>query len=103
MGKRRYPGRTGSGYCTFRVDSGFRFDSKNKKLYFEDTLHAVADQNRVASRRDETPTNGYVTAELTGGRQLCQRMELTTRVLNLRITLTSSPQSKKSVYRKTIA
>lgn len=71
------------GITPFGVDTGFRFDSKNKKLYFEGTLHAVAHQNRVASRRGETPTNGYVTADLTGGLQLWQRMELTAGVLNL--------------------
>lgn len=71
------------GVSPFRVDGSLRFDSRNKRFFVEGNLHAVTKQTRVASLRGESPTNGYVTADIIAGGNLWQSVELRAGLMNL--------------------
>lgn len=71
------------GIPPFGVDGALRFDAANKRFFVEGTIHGVAEQDRVAKTRGETPTDGYVTADLIGGVQLWQGVELRAGVMNV--------------------
>ncbi len=55
------------GVSPLRGDLGLRWEPPEGHFYLESTLTAVVEQDRVATVLGETPTEGYVTIDLTGG------------------------------------
>jgi len=52
-------------------------------LYLDGTVRLVAEQDRAARARNESPTDGYTTVDLQVGARLMQRVELKVGVKNL--------------------
>jgi iron complex outermembrane receptor protein len=58
----------------------FRWASQ---VYLDGTLNLVAEQDRVARARSESPTDGYTTVDLQAGARVMQRVKLKVGVRNL--------------------
>jgi iron complex outermembrane receptor protein len=67
----------------FGVDGSVRYDSRNKRYFAEGKVHVRSEQTRIAITRGESPTDGYVTADLLAGINLWESVELRTGVMNL--------------------
>lgn len=64
-------------------DIGLRYETRRWPLFIESTLHLVNEQTRVATERGETPTEGYVTADIQAGGTIWSRVSLQVGVKNL--------------------
>ena len=62
---------------------GVRYDMAADRFFGEGILHVVADQNRVASSRGESPTDGYVTADFRFGWRFAPQLLLRFGVVNI--------------------
>jgi iron complex outermembrane receptor protein len=71
------------GIAPVSVDTGVRYEPPQGRYFVQDTLHAVSSQDRVALTRGETPTDGYVTADIKGGVRLLSCISLQLGVTNL--------------------
>ncbi len=71
------------GIAPFGIEAGFRFDSKSGAFFLESAIHVVAEQTRVATTRGEIATDGYLTADISGGVRVLQNMELRAGIVNL--------------------
>jgi iron complex outermembrane receptor protein len=71
------------GVAPFSADLGLRWEPPGGRFFVEGTLRAAAEQDRVATRLGETPTDGYVTADVKGGVDLPRGVSLMAGVTNL--------------------
>jgi iron complex outermembrane receptor protein len=72
------------GIAPLKGDLGLRYEPPRGRFYVESTLHATAEQDRVADERlGERPTDGYVTVGLQGGVELGSGVSLEAGVSNL--------------------
>ena len=71
------------GVSPLSAELGLRYETPGGRLFVEGGLRAVAEQDRVATTRGETPTDGYVTADLRGGVQIMRGVDLLVGVQNL--------------------
>jgi iron complex outermembrane receptor protein len=71
------------GVAPFKIDAGLRYDHWNGAFHVEGLVHGAADQNRVSAIRDESSTDGYVTADLRGGIRAIPGVAFRLGVLNL--------------------
>lgn len=71
------------GVAPLRGDIGVRYESDRWPLYIEGTLHLVDEQTRVATARGETPTEGYVTADIQAGGTIWNRVSLQIGIKNI--------------------
>jgi iron complex outermembrane receptor protein len=82
-GKNLETGQPVLGIAPPRGDLGLRWEPHEGRFYVESTLHAAAEQDRVATVLGETPTEGYVTLDLQGGVELGRGVSLDAGVTNL--------------------
>ena len=82
-GKNLETGQPALGIAPLQGDLGLRWEPRNGRFYVESTLHATAEQDRVAIVLGETPTDGYVTVNLQGGLDLGRGVSLEAGVTNL--------------------
>ena len=66
-----------------RLKTGLRYESSGHPFFVQGTAHLVSDQERVAARRGEKPSEGYVTVDLRGGVELRGNVSLQVGVTNL--------------------
>jgi iron complex outermembrane receptor protein len=71
------------GVTPLRGTLDLRWEPPEGRFYVESTLHATAEQDRVATVLGETPTDGYVTLDLQGGVELGRGVSLDGGVTNL--------------------
>lgn len=60
-----------------------RYEPDGGRFFAEGTVHLVGEQDRVATTRGETPTDGYTTFDLKGGLTLTERASLQVGITNL--------------------
>jgi iron complex outermembrane receptor protein len=83
-GQNRKTNQPALGIAPLRGDLGLRYEPPRGRFYVESTLHATAEQDRVADERlGERPTDGYVTVGLQGGVELGSGVSLEAGVSNL--------------------
>ncbi len=71
------------GVSPFGVDSKLRYESLNGNIFVEGVLHIVSEQDRVATSRGESPTDGYTTLDLKGGAYFLDNFSLQFGVNNI--------------------
>ena len=71
------------GVAPFSVETGLRYESNSRPWFLEAAVEWVSEQNRVATTRGETATQGYVTADLQTGFTVWKRVSLQAGVKNL--------------------
>lgn len=71
------------GIAPLRGDLDLRYEPEDGPFFVEASLHAVGEQDRVATSRGEVPTDGYTTADVQAGVQLFDRALLRVGVSNI--------------------
>lgn len=71
------------GISPLTVNTGFRYESPQRPFFIEGTIHFVDKQNRVASLKGETTTDGYTTADLQAGATIFRQLSLQVGVKNI--------------------
>lgn len=70
------------GVAPASLDLSARYEDPADRFDVEAVAHRVGDQERVATSRGETPTDGYTTFDITGGVRPFQGIELRGGVIN---------------------
>ena len=71
------------GVTPISVQTGLRYESQSLPLFMEGTLHLVDEQDRVATTRGETATDGYTTLDFITGFTVWKNVSLQLGVNNL--------------------
>lgn len=71
------------GVSPFETNFGLRYETRDGRFFAEGVVHAVAKQDRVATTRGETPTDGYTTADVRAGVEIARGVSLLAGVTNL--------------------
>ncbi|MDZ7680228.1 MAG: TonB-dependent receptor [Fodinibius sp.] len=71
------------GVSPLSAQTGVRFESQNLPLFMEGTLHLVDEQNRLATTRGETATDGYTTIDFLTGFTIWKKVSMQLGVNNL--------------------
>ncbi|WP_138431513.1 TonB-dependent receptor [Fodinibius saliphilus] len=91
------------GISPFGIDGGLRYESPDRPWFVEGTFHWITEQDRVATTRGETSTDGYLTAEIKTGLTAWNRLSLQAGVENVTNTQyvnhlnAKNPFSKQSI------
>ena len=71
------------GVSPFGVDFGLRYETRGGRFFAEGVVHAVGEQDRVATTRGEVVTNSYTTVDLRAGLEVSRGVSLLFGVTNL--------------------
>lgn len=71
------------GTAPVRSDLALRYEPPRGRYFVEGSVRSVGDQDRVAARRGELPTNGYTIADIKGGFELFPGLLVRVGVTNL--------------------
>ena len=71
------------GMPPLRGDVSLRYEPRDGRFFAQSTLRLVREQDRVATSRGETPTEGYTTLDLKGGVDITDAISLQLGVTNL--------------------
>jgi iron complex outermembrane receptor protein len=82
-GENRTRGRPVIGIAPVRGSLGARYEPGEGRFFVQGSVSGVAGQERVAEELGETPTDGYVTADIKGGVRVYESLHLRLGVQNL--------------------
>jgi len=71
------------GVHPLRGTAGLRYEHPDGRFFGELNVTGIAEQERVAVTRGETPTDGYATAEFRGGVEIYRGLDLRVGIQNL--------------------
>jgi iron complex outermembrane receptor protein len=71
------------GVAPFGVDTDLRYESGRWPLFIEGIVHFVGEQDRASTTRGETPTDGYMTADIQAGGTIWNKVSIQLGIKNI--------------------